>query len=320
LRADSRGAGAGGRWTAVGAGSYLFWGFLPLLFAALAPDGPVEIVARRVVWTAVSVLAVLAASGRARELLAIARDRRALAGVALSAALLGVNWGAHVAGILSGQVVDAGVGYLVNPLLSVALAVVVLRERLGRAQWAAIGLACAGVAVIGFGYGRFPWVAVLLPVSWSVYGLVKKLLPAPGGVLAAFTAEMLVLVPWAGVLLAVTSAGLFSPGGPGRVALTLATGVATAAPLLAFNAAARRVRLSTLGMLQYLSAGCQVVLGVTLFAEPMPWTRLVGLLLVLVGVVVFAAASRRPRPAGPGDAAAPPPGAEREEKACQART
>jgi chloramphenicol-sensitive protein RarD len=286
--------------------SYLIWGFLPLLFAALAPAGAAEIIGQRVLWSAVWCLAILAACGRLRDLAVLARDRQALVGISLCAALLGVNWFAHVAGIMTGRVVEAGIGYLLNPLVSVLLGVWALHESLRPVQWLGVGLAIIAVGLAGAGYGRFPWVAIILPLSWSAYSLVKKRLRLPVGVMAAFTAEMVMLVPLAGALLIALGAsplGTSSLGGPSglRTVLTIATGLATAVPLLAFNSAARMTKLATLGMLQYLSASCQILLGALYFGEPMPPARLAALVLVIAALAVFTVgglgATRKPSPA-----------------------
>lgn len=285
---------AGGRddpWgLAAGAASYLIWGSFPLLFAAVAFAGPVEIIGHRVIWSAAFCLVVLAVSGRLRGLAGVLRDRRRLASTGLCALLLAVNWGAHVTSILAGQVVDAGIGYLVNPLLSVMLGAFVLGESLNHIEWAGIVIVAGSIAVVGFGYGRLSWAVVVLPVSWSLYGLVKKLTHTDGEALTGFTTEMILLVPLAAAALTwveVTGASTFVSSGPGGSALLVVTGIATAVPLLLFNRAAARTRLSSLGMLQYISAGLQTVLGMTYFAEPMPPARMACLGAVLIGIVVF---------------------------------
>lgn len=298
-------------WLAVG--SYLIWGMLPLLYASLGAAGAVEILAHRVLWGMVLCLVLTIASGQGRDLRALLRRPAALAATAGAAALLALNWSTHVVGILTGQVVDAGIGYLLNPLLTVLLGVLVLRQRLVRGQWVAVAVAGVAVLVIAGGYRSIPWVALLLPVSWAVYGLLKQRLPVRAPVLAAFTAELLVLTPFAAVVLVRASAdgtATFVGEGAVHTALLVSTGVFTAVPLLMFNAAARHVPLPTLGMVQYVSAICQAALGVAYFHEPMPPARWAGLILVLVAVAIFASSTRSVSigPSGTPQPSGTPPG------------
>lgn len=292
----SGGSGDDPQGVAAGALSYLIWGSFPLLFAALAFVGSVEIVGQRIWWSAVFCLVIVTLSGKLGDLAAILRDRRSLAGAGLCALLLAVNWAAHVTGILSGQVVDAGIGYLVNPLLSVVLGALVLGESMSRTQWVGVVIAGGAISVVGVGYGQLSWVAVILPVSWSLYGLVKKLMHLESGTLAEFTAEMVLLTPIAAAVMtvvAIKGTPAFVTSWPWGSALLILTGVATAVPLLLFNEAARRIRLTTLGILQYISAGMQTILGMTYFAEPMPPSRMAGLGVALVGIAVFVYGQRR---------------------------
>lgn len=169
-------------WTRAVMACYVIWGLLPLLYAMLAPSGAAELVASRIVWGFGLCMAIVAIHGQTRAVLDILRNPRALVITAASAALLGLNWGTHIVAILTGQVVDAGIGYLLTPLLSVILGAIVLRQRLSVQQWLGVALAGAALLVIGAGYGSVPWVVLLLPLSWAIYGLVKQKFPieAPG--------------------------------------------------------------------------------------------------------------------------------------------
>ena len=280
-------------WTRAVMACYVIWGLLPLLYAMLAPSGAAELVASRIVWGFGLCMAIVAIHGQTRAVLDILRNPRALVITAASAALLGLNWGTHIVAILTGQVVDAGIGYLLTPLLSVILGAIVLRQRLSVQQWLGVALAGAALLVIGAGYGSVPWVVLLLPLSWAIYGLVKQKFLIEAPVLVSFTAELSLLAPIGFGLLAwlglTGQATTWTTGSP-HLLLLASTGFVTVVPLLLLNASVRQLRLATLGMLQYISAVFQVILGVVHFAEPMSLTRSVGLGLVAAGVVVFATA------------------------------
>ena len=182
-------------WTRAVMACYVIWGLLPLLYAMLAPAGAAELVASRIVWGFGLCMAIVAIHGQTRAVLDILRNPRALVITAASAALLGLNWGIHIVAILTGQVVDAGIGYLLTPLLSVILGAIVLRQRLSVQQWLGVALAGAALLVIGAGYGSVPWVVLLLPLSWAIYGLVKQKFTIEAPVLVSFTAELSLLAP-----------------------------------------------------------------------------------------------------------------------------
>ncbi len=273
---------------AFGLGAYALWGLFPLYFPLLEPAGGLEIVAHRVVWSLVFIallLTVLRAWARVR---AVVADRRALVILVGASLLISGNWLVFVYGVNSGQVVETSLGYFINPLVSVLLGVVVLSERLRPAQWVAVGIAVAGVAVLTVDYGRPPWIALALAATFGLYGLLKKLVrveAAPG----LFLETALVVVP-ALVVLAVLHAhgqGTAGNAGAGHLLLLVGSGVATAVPLLLFAAATSRIPLSTVGLLQYLTPSMQLVIGVFLYGEPMPPLRLVGFAVVWLALAVF---------------------------------
>ena len=213
-------------------------------------------------------------------------DRGRLLKLAAAALVLGVNWGAYIYGVNSGQVVETSLGYFVNPLVTVLLGVVVLGERLRPPQWAALGVAFAAVVVLTVENGRPPWLALVLAVSFGAYGLLKK--TARVGAVEGLAVETAVLAPLAAAyLLVLGSGGTAVTEGPGHLLMLMGSGVVTAIPLLLFGGAAGRVPLTQLGLLQYLAPTLQFAIGVLLRGEPMGLLRLLGFGLVWLGLVAF---------------------------------
>ncbi|TDE88023.1 EamA family transporter RarD [Occultella glacieicola] len=298
-----------------GAGGYFLWGVLPLYFSLLGAAGALEITAHRVVWSMLLCLLLLAAGGQWRTFTALLRNRRVAGRLTLAAVLLAVNWITFLFGVLTGRVVDAALGYYVNPIITVLLAVLVLAERPRPAQWAAVGVAGIGVIVIAVGLGNFPWIAAVLALSFAGYGLVKKTVGAQVPALPGLGVETLALTgPALGYLvyLTVTGGSSFGSDGAGglspavHVALLVASGIATTVPLLLFATAARRLPLATLGLLQYITPTMQFLTGVLLFGEEMAPTRWAGFVLVWVALVILTADGLRlarrtlPRPRSAG--------------------
>jgi len=270
----------------MGLGAYSIWGLFPAFFPLLAPAGPTEILAHRMVWTLVLMLGVLTLTGRLHTLRGLPPRTWAMAGAA--AVLISVNWGVYIYAVNSGKVVEAALGYFINPLVSVLLAVLVLRERLRRWQLVALGVAAVAVAALTIDYGRPPWLALTLAASFGLYGLIKKTVPLDPR--ASLTAEGLVVVPFALawlVWLQVQGAGSAISLGTGHTLLLLAAGPLTAVPLLLFGGAAQRVPLATLGLLQYLTPVLQFIWGVAVVHENMPSSRWLGFGLVWAALVVF---------------------------------
>lgn len=277
---------------APGVAAYLLWGLMPLYFPLLEPASAVEIIAHRVVWSLVFCLVALAVTRGGSAFVATLRDRRTLGTLAVASALLAVNWLVYVAAVLSGQVVDAALGYFVNPLVTVALAVLVLHERLRPVQWVALGLGAVAVVVIAVGYGAVPWVALTLAASFGGYGLLKNRVGRSVAALPGLATETLVLAPVAaGYLgwLAAQGVGTFGTAGTGRTVLLALAGPITAVPLLLFNTAARRIPLSLVGLLQYVTPVVQFLIGVLVRHEAMPAARWAGFGLVWVALVVLGA-------------------------------
>jgi chloramphenicol-sensitive protein RarD len=278
------------RGLANGTAAYLLWGILPLYFTLLVPAGPVEIIAHRVLWSLVFCAVVLTVGRAWGAFVTALRSVRTLGILAVAAVLLAVNWLTFVYGTLSGHVVDAALGYFINPIVTVALAVLVLRERLRRLQWVALGVSAAAVVVITIGVGRLPWVALTLAFSFGIYGLLKNRVGRSVGAAPSLAVETLVLAPLAaGYLLWLTASGdgSFGHHGAGQAWALVGTGVITALPLLFFGEAARRLPLSVVGMLQYLAPILQFLIGVIVLHETMPPARWWGFGLVWVALVLL---------------------------------
>ena len=277
-----------------GLGAYALWGLFPLYFPLLEPAGGVEIVAHRVLWSLLFIAILLTVIRRWALVRAAVTDRRTLLVLGGAAVLIAGNWLVFVYGVNSGHVVETSLGYFINPLVSVLLGVLVFSERLRPLQWTAVGIATVAVAVLTVDYGRPPWIALSLALTFGLYGLMKKLVrveAAPG----LFVETALVAVPAAvalGVLHA-HGAGTFGHTGVGNALLLASSGIATAIPLLLFAAAARRVPLSTMGLLQYLTPSMQLMIGVFVYGEPMPPARLAGFAIVWLALAVFTVDSLR---------------------------
>jgi chloramphenicol-sensitive protein RarD len=279
---------------AAGLGAYVLWGVFPLYFPLLEPAGGVEIVAHRVAWSLVFVGLLLSVRRGWGQVRAAVADRRSLLVLAAAAVLIAVNWLVYVLAVNSGHVVEASLGYFINPLVSVVLGVVVFRERLRRLQWVAVAIAVLAVLVLTVDSGRPPWIALVLAASFGLYGLMKKLVrveAAPG----LFVETTVVLLPALAVIAVLQGRGnaAFGHEGIGNALLLASTGLATAVPLLLFAAAARRVPLSTVGLLQYVTPLMQLSIGVFVYGEPMPPARLAGFAIVWLALAVFTADSLR---------------------------
>ncbi len=276
-----------------GVWAYTLWGLLPLYWPYLEPAGAPEVLAHRVLWSAVfsaGMVWLLARRGGAAwaNLRVIVRDRRRFGLLAIAGALIGVNWLGYIWAVNNDHIVETALGYYINPLMTIAIAVLVLGERLRPPQWAAIGIAGVAVVVLTIGYGRLPWIALLLATTFAAYSLIKKTVGV--GAVEGLTVETAVLLPPAAffvVVLTATGDAEFGSAGGGHALLMACAGIATLAPLLLFAGAARRVPLSTLGMLQYLAPTLQFLIGVGINDEPLPPERLAGFILVWLALVVM---------------------------------
>lgn len=271
-----------------GIGAYLIWGFLPIYLKALQVVPSFQIMLHRLVWSFVFVLLLIFLRREWPQFRSSIASRRVLMIYSLTAVLLAANWLIYIYGINSGQVIETSLGYFINPLLSVALGVVILRERLRPMQWLPIGLAAVGVLYLTLQYGSPPWIALALAFTFGIYGLIKKV--APLGSLHGQSLETGILfIPAVIYLFFAESQGFGSFGHQGlSVTLLLAfAGVVTALPLLLFGYAARNIPLSLLGILQYIAPTFQFLLGVYLYQEPFSTTRLVGFAFIWLALLIF---------------------------------
>lgn len=259
------------RGTAMGVAAYLLWGLFPLYFDALKPTGPWEILAHRILWTLVlcgAALLILRDLGWIRPVL---RQLRLLAGVTIAALLISTNWIVYIVAVTSGHTSDAALGYFLNPLVTVALGVVVLRERLRPLQWVAVGIGVLAFVYLAVVAGTFPVTALALAFSFGLYGLVKNKVGVHLNALQGLTLETAILAPIAAAVLvgiAVWGGGLdFARHGAGHAALLAFAGVATAVPLLLFAAAARRIPLVTVGLIQFATPIMQLLCAVLFLGE-----------------------------------------------------
>jgi chloramphenicol-sensitive protein RarD len=284
------------RGTAFGFAAYLVWGAFPLYFRLLDDSGALEILLHRVLWSLVTCLVLLTVMRQFGDMLTLLRDPRRVALLGLAAGLIAINWGVYIYAVNSGQVIEASLGYYVNPLVTVALGVLLLRERLRALQWAAVAVGVAAVIVLTVAYGHAPLIALTLALSFGAYGLIKNRVGGTVGALAGLSTETLVLAPVALVavlVLEVRGEGTFALNAPWQGLLLISAGVVTVVPLLLFAAAARRVPLVTLGLLQYLTPTLQLLCGVLLLDESMPPARWAGFGLVWVALVLLSADSLR---------------------------
>lgn len=273
-----------------GLGAYGWWGFLPLYFPLLVPAGSVEIIAHRVLWSLAFCVVALAATRSLGTAWAALRSPVTLTRLAVGGVLVATNWLVFVYAVLSDRTVDAALGYYVNPILTVVLAVIVLRERMRPAQWVAVGLGAAAVVVLTLGVGGLPWIALVLAGTFGTYGLIKNRTGRTVAPLAGLAVETAVLAPMALVwLFAVERGGTFGDHGPWHALALAGSGVVTAVPLLLFAGAARRLPLSVVGLLQYLTPTIQFAIGVLVFGEQMPAARWWGFALVWAALAVLTA-------------------------------
>lgn len=288
------------RGTLYGIAAYALWGLFPIYWKALGHVAASEVLVHRMIWSLVFVALILTWRGQWAWLVALRRRPRAMAVSALAAILLGVNWFLYIWGVTHDFVVETSLGYFITPILSVLLGVLLLRERLRGGQWAAVALAAVGVFYLTLVYGSLPWIALTLAFTFGLYGYLKKRVSLSS--LESLTAEMMALfTPALIYLLWLMSRGeaAFSQADAATHLLLVAAGMVTAVPLLLFGAAARRVPLSALGILQYLAPTLQFLLGVLLYHEPFTTAHLTGFILIWLALAVYTIDGlrhRQPRP------------------------
>jgi chloramphenicol-sensitive protein RarD len=271
--------------------AYLIWGVLPLFFLLLAPANALEIVAWRVLFSLVFCSILLTVTKAWAHLGDVLRDRRVTLTLLVAGILILINWLVYVYATLNHEIVQAALGYFTNPIVTVLLGVFVLRERLRRTQWVAIGISAAAVLVIAINYGAFPWIALALAFSFGLYGLIKKRVGNRVDALGGLTIETMWLAPIAIaqlIFVSVTSGLTIGTISPLQTVSMCLAGVVTAVPLLLFAGAARRLPLTTIGLVQYLTPIMQFLIGVLLLHEVMTPARLAGFVLVWIALILLA--------------------------------
>ena len=271
-----------------GFSSYIIWGLFPLYWPLLEPANPLEIVSHRAVWTLVFCLIVLALSKQIRTTLVVMKNPKTMAALLLSTILVSINWITYIWAVNNGHVVEAALGYYINPLIIIAFGVILLREKMRPLQWVAVGIAAVGVLVLTIDYGRLPWVAISLALSWGSYGLVKKKLNL--GALEGLAIETLIsFIPYLGYLIFLGNQGTGQFGhDPLLTILLISAGAVTAIPLLLFNGSTTRLPYSTIGLLQYITPTIQFSIGVWLRHEDMPTARWIGFIVIWFALAALA--------------------------------
>ena len=277
--------------------AYALWGFLPVFFLLLAPTGAWEVVALRILLALVFCAFLLTITRAWPAFWGLARQARVLGIMTIAGVMIYINWQTYILAVLTGHVVEGALGYFINPIVTVVLGVVFLRERLRITQWIAVGISAVAILVIAIGYGAFPWLALILAFSFGTYGFIKKRVGAQVDAVSGLTLETVILTPVAIVVLAVvaTVGGGLVTGtqGTAHLLITLCAGAITAIPLLLFAAAARRLPLVYIGLTQYLAPVMQFLIGVVVLHEAMPPERWAGFALVWVALIVLAADALR---------------------------
>lgn len=275
-----------GIWSGVAA--YALWGFFPIYWKLLQQVQALQLLGHRIGWSFVLLMLYILLSRQWNDFRSVAFPRKTLGIYAIAGVLLSVNWLIYVWGVNAGFIVETSLGYFINPLLSVLFGVIFLRERLRPMQWVPVGLAAVGVIYLTVTYGRPPWIALSLAVTFGLYGLVKKL--SPLGSVYGLTLETGIVFPLALVYLAVVQfdgAGAFLRDGLGVDLLLVGAGVVTTIPLLMFASAAKQIPLNMIGVLQYLAPTIQFLIGVFIYREPFDHTRLIGFSIVWLALVIF---------------------------------
>ena len=272
--------------------AYLLWGFLPLYMKAIDHIPPVEIIAHRILWSVPVAGLILLALRRTGDLVRALKTPRMVAMAAVTAALISINWGVYVWAIANDRALDAALGYYINPLFSVALGAILLRERLAAAQWVAVGLAAIAVTILTVSAGVLPWVALVLMTTFGLYGFLRKTLPI--GPNQGFLLEVLLLCPPAlAYLVWLGPTGHFATTSWTDTALLFGTGAVTAIPLMLYANGAKGLRLSTIGILQYIAPTMIFLIAVFVFAEPFGPARAVAFPLIWAALILYTASMIR---------------------------
>jgi chloramphenicol-sensitive protein RarD len=275
-----------------GIAAYVMWGFFPIYWKLLHNVPALQVIGHRIGWSFILLTAYILLTRKWREFLSVASKPKTIGVYSIAAVLLSFNWLIYVWGVNAGFIVETSLGYFINPLLSVLLGVVFLRERLRPLQWIPVGLATAGVVYLTVVYGRPPWIALSLAFTFGFYGFVKKL--SPLGSLYGLTLETGIVFPVALiyiVFVAFSSSGAFLQSGTTTDLLLIGAGAVTTIPLLMFASAAKQIPLTIVGLLQYIAPTLQFLIGVFIYREPFDLSHLIGFSIVWVALIVFAVES-----------------------------
>jgi chloramphenicol-sensitive protein RarD len=270
--------------------AYLLWGLFPLYWKLIDSSGAVELLAHRILWSLVTIVALVLVRRRFGQVRALLAEPRRRWPLMAGAVLISVNWGTYIWGVNHDRVVETSLGYFITPLFTVLLGVIILKERLRVAQWIAVGIAFLAVAGLTIENGRPPWIAIILTFSFGFYGLLKK--QAGAGAIEGMAIESATVAPLALIAILILGAqgnSTVTHQGPGYLILVLLTGPITAVPLLLFGAAATRVSMTTLGLLNYIAPIMQFIVGVLVFHEKMTPMRWGGFALVWLALIIFTA-------------------------------
>lgn len=266
---------------------YILWGILPLYWHALEHLNPVFILANRIIWSAVFTIGILLITGKLDDVKAVFRDKAKMRFMIPAAITITINWGVYIWAVNSGHILDSSIGYYMNPLVVFAIGIVLFHEKSGVIDWIALGLATIGVLIATIAYGAFPWIAIVLALSFGFYGTLKKL--AGVGGLTSIAVETLLLLPFALLFVAVSPASHASIERltPLTTVLLLLTGIVTASPLILFTFGVNRLPLSTVGFLQYSSPTLQMLIGVLVFKEVLTKDRIIAFAFIAVALVLY---------------------------------
>ena len=271
-----------------GVGAYSLWGLFPLFWPLLEPANALEIVSHRAVWTLVFCFIVLAITKSLRATMTTLKRPKVAAKLFITSFLISVNWLIYIWATNNGHVVEASLGYYINPLIIISFGVLLLKEKMRILQWTSVGIATCGVLVLTFDYGRPPWVAIGLAISWGSYGVMKKQLGL-GALEGLFTETLIASVPYLAYLIYIGNQGNGQFGhSPGLTILLISAGAITAIPLLLFNGSTTRLPLTVIGLLQYITPTIQFSIGVWVRHEDMPPARWVGFLFIWLALTALA--------------------------------
>ena len=271
-----------------GIGAYIIWGVMPIWLKMIKSVPALQILSHRIAWSFLFLLVIVIGRNQLKPLIRTALSQKIIVIYSIAAVLLSANWLTYIYAVNSDHIVESSLGYFINPLVNVLLGVVIFQEKLRSLQWLPVGVAFLGVAYLTFDYGRLPWIAIVLAVTFALYAVVKKI--APLGPLRGLTIETAILfLPAVTYLLysEINNSGYFGHHGLQHNILLIFAGIITAVPLLLFGTAARSIPLTMVGLLQYIAPSCQFLIGILVYHEPFTSTRLIGFAIIWSALAIF---------------------------------